>query len=84
MSTKVRTERRRPWAQALLGSAAVSIALAVVWWTLSDPVVATIMSIAVVTIALIAVWSERRHACHARSPQAAADDSRAANRSEPT
>ena len=62
------TGRRRPWGQAILGCAVVALALAVVAWSVSDPIVATIMSIAVVTIALIALWSGRRHACEVRDP----------------
>ncbi len=58
---------RRPWGAALLGSAAVAVALAVVAWTASDPIVATISGIAVLTIAILAVVSSRGRTCQPSS-----------------
>jgi hypothetical protein len=54
---------QRPWKAALLGSAAVAVALAVVAWTVSDPIVATILGIAVLTIALLALASSAGRTC---------------------
>jgi hypothetical protein len=43
-----------------MGSAVVSIAIAMVFWVVEDGVVATILALAVVTIALIALLGSRR------------------------
>jgi Flp pilus assembly protein TadB len=59
--------RQRPWSAALLGSAAVALAIAVVIWTVSDAVVATIAIIAVVTIAVLALWTGRQRSCRPTS-----------------
>jgi Flp pilus assembly protein TadB len=57
-------KRKRPWKAALIGSAAVAVALAVVAWTVSDPIVATILGIAVITIALLALASSGGRTCN--------------------
>ncbi len=58
-----RTSPRR-WTTALVGSAAAAIAVAVIAWTASDAVEATMAIIAVFTIGVIAVWdSHRRASC---------------------
>ncbi len=54
----------RPWTKAIVGSAAVAVAVAVVAWTASDVVEATIALIAIFTIGVVAVWnSHRRDPC---------------------
>lgn len=50
----------RRWRAAVVGSAVVSIAIAMVFWVVEGGVVATIMALAVVTIALIALLGTRR------------------------
>jgi Flp pilus assembly protein TadB len=55
-----RNARHRPWAAALVGSAAVALAIAVVLWTASNAVVATIAVIAVLMIVALALSSSRR------------------------
>ena len=45
--TSAHAQHRRPWAAALIGSAAVTLAVAVVFWTVSDALVATITAVAV-------------------------------------
>jgi Flp pilus assembly protein TadB len=55
---------------AIIGSAAVALAVCVVAWSVDDPVVATIMCIAVLTIAALAVWSGRDRRCHPRGRRA--------------
>ncbi len=62
--------RHRPWTAALVGSAAVAIAVAVVVWTASDAVGATIAVIAVLMIAAIALSVSRRR-CEPRDRRAA-------------
>jgi hypothetical protein len=60
-------KRRRPWGAALLGSAAVALAIAVVMMSASNAVVGNIGSIAVVTIVVLALWTARQRSCHATS-----------------
>jgi hypothetical protein len=50
----------RRWRAAVLGSAIVSISIAMVFWVVENSAVATIMALAVVTIALIALFGSRR------------------------
>ena len=59
-STRPNGTRRRPWATAIVGSAAAAIAVAVVAWTASDVVEATIAMIAVFTVGVVALWNARR------------------------
>ncbi len=54
------SRHRRRWTHAIVGSAAVALALAVVAWTASDAVEATIAGIAVLMVAALALWSGRR------------------------
>ena len=53
------SRHRRRWTRAIVGSAAVALALAVVAWSASDAVEATIAGIAVLTVAALALWSGR-------------------------
>jgi Flp pilus assembly protein TadB len=66
-TTSQKPRRQRPWGAALLGSAAVALAIAVVIWTASNSVVATIAIISVVTIAVLALWSGRQRSCRPTS-----------------
>ncbi len=63
-SSRPNGTRPRPWTRAIVGSAAAAIAVAVVAWTASDAVEATIAMIAIFTVGVVAVWSShRRDAC---------------------
>jgi hypothetical protein len=48
------------WRSAVIGSAVVSLAIAMVFWVVEDAVVATILAIAVVMIGLIALFGSGR------------------------
>jgi Flp pilus assembly protein TadB len=58
--TRPNGTRPRPWTAAIVGSAAAAVAFAVVAWTASDAVEATIAMIAVFTVGVLAVWSAHR------------------------
>ncbi len=60
MRTTPPNKTQRPWGKAILGSAAVSLAIAVAVWNVADPAEATIVIIAILTIVALALWSARR------------------------
>jgi Flp pilus assembly protein TadB len=66
-TTSEQPRRQRPWGAAFLGSAAVALSVAVVIWTASNAIVATIGIIAVVTIAVLALWTGRQRSCRSTS-----------------
>jgi hypothetical protein len=67
MHVKTRRRDSRMWSRAVFGSVAVAIAIAIAALSVGDAVSATIATIAIVTIVLLALWSGRRHSCDTKA-----------------